>query len=402
MRTLHDRPVRQLLRRSNLSGNFVVGKYRFSTYMACEHGCIYCDGRAERYHVDGVFDRDIVVRSNAPELLSRELQKIRERGIVTIGSGISDAYQPAESELGLTRRCLEVLAGFPFPVTIMTKSDLIVRDLDLLGRIASGPGCLVIASLTFTDDELRSVWEPGAATVESRLSMLEACREAGCRIGVLAMPLLPGISDSPDQLRRLYQRLQPLAPDFIMPAGLTLRPGRQKERFLAHLAIHRPDLLEMYRGIYRENRQSGDTTPAYRGGLTQRIRTVTACKKTPFLVPHGWYRHRLHQYDALQVLLSHMDELYQIRGIDTSRLRDARRRYLNWLDPQKRWHNRHRSSSYADLDRELKRAVADGEMAEVLSNRRLSEFVTQIVVDDAELDYRTLTLEPGSNGDPSR
>ena len=81
----------QSIRRANLSGSFVVGKYSFSPYMACQHGCVYCDGRAERYYVEGDFERDIVVRENLPDLLAREIPRLREKGFVSMGSGISDA-----------------------------------------------------------------------------------------------------------------------------------------------------------------------------------------------------------------------------------------------------------------------------------------------------------------------
>ncbi len=100
-------------------------------------------------------------------------------------------YQPAESALKLTRHCLEVLADSNYPVTVMTKSHLALRDLDLWRKIASGPGCMVITSLTFADDEVRRVFEPGASPVERRLELLAVCREASCHTGVLAMPLLP-------------------------------------------------------------------------------------------------------------------------------------------------------------------------------------------------------------------
>lgn len=236
-RVLHRRPVRQILKRANLSGSFVVGKYRFSPYMACEHGCAYCDGRAERYYVEGSFDRDIVVRENAPERLAEELAKQRERGFVSLGSGVSDVYQPVEEELELTRRCLEVLAAHPFPVTVMAKSHLALRDLNLLRTLASGPGCMVIVSLTFADDSLRAGFQPGASSVEDRIELLRACSSAGCHIGVLAMPLLPRISDTDEQVEALFEQLLPLSPDFVMPAGLTLRPGAQKEFFFDTQAL---------------------------------------------------------------------------------------------------------------------------------------------------------------------
>ena len=100
----HYRYVKKILRKNNLAGSFMCGRYSFSPYMACSHGCVYCDGRAEKYWVEGDFEKDIVVRKNLPELLSVELPKLRETATITIGSGISDAYQPPEIEEELMRR----------------------------------------------------------------------------------------------------------------------------------------------------------------------------------------------------------------------------------------------------------------------------------------------------------
>ena len=99
------RTVKKAIRREQLADPFTISMYRFSPYHACEHGCSYCDGRAEKYYVDGVFDRDIIIRENEPELLELELPKLRERAPIGIGSGVTDVYQPVEVNERLMRRC---------------------------------------------------------------------------------------------------------------------------------------------------------------------------------------------------------------------------------------------------------------------------------------------------------
>ena len=384
---LHPRHIKQLIKRSNLSGTFVVGKYRFSPYHACEHGCAYCDGRAERYYVEGDFARDIVVRENAPDLLEREIAKLRERGWITLGSGVTDVYQPVEKTQLLTRKCAEILRHTGFPITIMTKSDLLLRDLDIWSDIASSAGCLIIVSLTFADDSIRRPFEPAAASVEDRLKLLVAAKSAGCYTGVLAMPLIPYITDTEEHLSRLYERLLKVEPDFIMPAGLTLRPGRQKRHFLETIESFDPGLVAPISEIYREERPSGMSTHLYRKDLQSKINRAIIRSNKSFLVPHHVYAPRLHRYDALSVLLSHMDELYSLRGIDTNRLQDARKRFVTWIEEKKAPYNRRPSTRFEDLDREVANAFASGELESVIANPRLYNFCSGIVLDRKPFDY---------------
>jgi DNA repair photolyase len=157
---LHDRVVKTALRKSRLVDPWFVGKYSFSPYQACAHGCAYCDGRAERYWVNGEFDRDIVVRRNAAEVLAREAAKLRERGIVFVGSGISDAYQPPEASERLMPACGRGLADHRLPATILTKSSLIARDLDLWAELDAAAGFVLMMSLVTLDDALRRLEAP--------------------------------------------------------------------------------------------------------------------------------------------------------------------------------------------------------------------------------------------------
>jgi DNA repair photolyase len=133
--------VKKLVRKNKLGSPF-SGLYGFSPYMACSHACRYCDGRAERYHVEGDFDHDIVIRENAAERLRAELPRLREWGPICVSSGVSDPYQPIEKEKQLTRQCAEILAESNFPVIIHTKSALALNDLDLWHKLhQKAPAC---------------------------------------------------------------------------------------------------------------------------------------------------------------------------------------------------------------------------------------------------------------------
>ncbi len=395
----HERTVKTGLKKQNLSGSFVAGKYRCSPYMACQHGCAYCDGRAERYYVEGDFEKDIVVRPNLPQRLAAELPRLREKGFITIGSGITDVYQPIEADLMITRRCAEVLTGFLSPVTVMTKSALSLRDLDVWKEVAAGPGFMFLVSLTFSDDGEREIFEPGASPVKERLEALRRFKEAGCYTGILAMPLLPGITDTDKNLHALYASALAADVDFIMPGGLTLRPGRQKAFFFDRVTETFPDLLSLYQDLYRENKESGSAILGYRKKLIQKLTAYNRRYEMPFLVPHAIYRNRLHTCDEMNVLLHHMLELYGARDVDTQALKKSTERYLSWLTVRKAYYNRKRSFSYRWLEKELEEKARSGEIASLLQNEKLGAFFTEIVIKRKTFDY--VKLEPTAKAAPS-
>ena len=386
---IHSRDVKRALRRSDLSGTFVVGKYALAPYMACGHGCAYCDGRAERYWVEGEFDHDIVVRRNLPDLLAAELPRLREPGFVTLGSGITDAYQPVEARENITRRCVEILAEHDHPVTLMTKSVLALRDLKLWKTINEKSRFTCIVSLVHVDDATRARFEPGASSVRDRLEMLRAFGEAGCATGVLAMPLLPGITDDPHAVACLYDALREIGVDFVMPGGLTLRPGRQKEFYMRVLGEARPDLVPRYVELYGEDRDSGVAVRQYTDDLNRRLLNENRRTGIPFLVPHRLYSGLLAAYDEASVLLQHMISLYEAAGIDARRLRAATGRYLRRLGERKREYNRHSSWDYRELSEEL---LAPTNLESILENDRLAGFLREILTSDAVFDYPGLEI----------
>jgi DNA repair photolyase len=168
-------------------------------YRGCEHGCIYCYARPYHEYLGfsaGLdFETKILIKEDAPELLRAELASPKWRPKVVAISGVTDAYQPIERKLGLTRRCLEVLAEFRNPVIIVTKNQLVTRDIDLLKELASFDAASVCVSVTTLDAELARVMEPRTSTPANRLSAIQSLSEAGVPVRVLAAPIVPGLTD---------------------------------------------------------------------------------------------------------------------------------------------------------------------------------------------------------------
>ncbi|HLF82978.1 MAG TPA: PA0069 family radical SAM protein [Blastocatellia bacterium] len=168
-------------------------------YRGCEHGCIYCYARPYHEYLGfsaGLdFETKILVKEDAPELLRKELASPKWRPKVVAISGVTDAYQPIERKLRLTRRCLEVLAEFRNPVVIVTKNQLVTRDIDLLTGLARFNAAAVCVSVTTLDAELARVMEPRTSTPANRLEAIKVLAETGVPVRALMAPIIPGLTD---------------------------------------------------------------------------------------------------------------------------------------------------------------------------------------------------------------
>jgi DNA repair photolyase len=167
--------------------------YSVNPYRGCAHLCVYCDARANQYGLSESFEEKVFFKENAAEVLERQLPRLK-RDVVATG-GVCDSYQPIEEERELTREVVEVLGRHRFPVEVLTKSDLVLRDLDLYGEIDGRSWACVFFTITTFDEEVASRFEPGAATPERRLEAMRRVAGAGLTTGVAMMPLLPGITD---------------------------------------------------------------------------------------------------------------------------------------------------------------------------------------------------------------
>lgn len=216
-----------------------------NVYRGCTHGCIYCDSRSACYGMEHAFE-DVAVKRAAPELLEDALRRRRRRCMIGTGS-MCDPYLPLERETRLTRRCLEVIDRYGFGVSVLTKSDLILRDLDLLKSINRQGKAVVCTTLTTFDESLCRILEPNVCTTRRRFEMLMACHEAGIHTGVWLCPILPFLNDTEENLRGLLEYCFEAGAEVIVNFGMgvTLRDG-SRQYFYSRLDRHFPGMKERY------------------------------------------------------------------------------------------------------------------------------------------------------------
>ncbi len=221
------------------------GHFGMNIYRGCTHGCVYCDSRSLCYQFTHAFE-DIEVKRNAPELLEKALQSKRRRCMIGTGS-MSDPYMHCEEQLGLTRRCLEIILKYGFGAAIQTKSDRILRDIDLLEEINRSAKCVVQMTLTTYDDGLCRILEPNVCNTRRRIEVLEAMRERGIPTLVWMTPILPWINDTEENISAILQECARVGVKGVMDfgMGLTLRDG-DREYYYAALDRHFPGLKERY------------------------------------------------------------------------------------------------------------------------------------------------------------
>ena len=406
--SIHPIEAKTGLARARLPEAFLVSLYRaLAPYRGCAHGCIYSDGRAEKYYVEGDFARDISVRENLPEIIERDVSAgvgAREFGAICIGSGVTDVYQGVEAELGLTRKTLEILSETGLPLVILTKSDLIQRDFDVISRF---PKAVVIFTATTVNAADAARLEPGASPPADRLAAVARAREAGFSSGIMAMPLCPGISDSDESLDSLLDAALAAGAEFAYPGGLTLRPGCQKDGFFELLDRSYPSLRPLYEELYRENRPSGMPLASLSGGFHSRLDAKVRGRGLSQMIPHRIYRDLLSPPDALFVLFCHMQTLYSYRGIDTRPLKAATDRYAAWLAEERTSLRRKRipilSSDPFPITRILAERLSDRLSASpaasgapsFLGNARLESLGREILEGGRYFDYPSLKIVKG-------
>ena len=214
-------------------------------YRGCTHGCIYCDSRSECYQMKHDFE-DIEVKQNAPELLERALRSKRKKCMIGTGA-MCDPYMHCEEQLRLTRKCLSLIDEYGFGAAIQTKSDRILRDLDLLTSINRKAKCVVQMTLTTYDEELCRIVEPKVCTTKRRYEVLQIMRENGIPTVVWLSPILPFINDTRENIEGIleYCKAAGVYGIICFGMGLTLRQG-DREYFYAALDKHFPGLHEKY------------------------------------------------------------------------------------------------------------------------------------------------------------
>ena len=225
------------------------GHYGMNIYRGCSHGCIYCDSRSTCYQFSHAFE-DIEVKQNAPELLEQALKSKRHKGMIGTGS-MSDPYMHCEEQLKLTRKCLEIIYKYGFGAAVQTKSDRILRDIDLLEEINRRAKSVVQITLTTWDKKLCQIIEPNVCNTQRRIEALEAMRERGIPTVVWLTPILPFINDTEENILTILNACAQVKVKGIIcfDMGLTLREG-DREYYYAALDRHFPGLKEKYISTY--------------------------------------------------------------------------------------------------------------------------------------------------------
>jgi DNA repair photolyase len=287
-------------------------------YRGCHHNCVYCDGRAEGYYVEGEFGTDVSVKINAVDVLAQELDLRRKRtplqpGYVMVGGGVGDSYQPVEEKYGLTRKTLTLLSEKKFPVHILTKSTLVRRDIDLLQKFNETSKAIVSFSFSSTDESISRIFEPGVPSPQERLETMAFLKDQGLACGMFLMPVIPFITDTKEILHKTIHDAKDVGVDFIICGGMTLKDGKQKDYFLNILKKYYPDLLLEYQMIYKGSKW-GEATSEYYHQLHQSFHTLMNLYKIPKRIPPALFKGILSQNDLIVVILEHLDYLLKLEG----------------------------------------------------------------------------------------
>src|SRR4029079_14211889 len=295
----YSSPAKNVLNGPETTG---MGFWSVTPYIGCAFGCAYCYARythrwvMERAATDEkmtevlgeaynrlppwlALERHIFVKRNAPEVLSRTLRfgsdrhlKLLQGESIVIGTA-TDPYQPAERKFRVTRGILEVLAEHPgLSVSIITKSPLITRDIDVLSRINRISDLSIHISLITLKRDLARKLEPRSLTPEARVRALARLRQAGLDAGINCMPVLPGITDDPSDLEALVKRVSEAGATYVSACAVRLKAAAKK-RYLPFIEQEFPHLAERYRNTYRNSAYAGEK---YREGLARFFDKITA------------------------------------------------------------------------------------------------------------------------------
>jgi len=269
--------------------DWFLSGYSLNPYSNCSFNCVYCYTRGSKYGENQV--PGLAAKINAPEVLVKQLKnraRKREYGFIAFGSA-TDPYLPVEEDLRLTRELLIIILRFRFPLHLLTRSPLILRDLDILKRIGekavipdqfqdkTDTGVVLSFSFSTTDEHLARIFEPGAPSPQERLETMKQCKEEGFTVGAIFMPLLPFLSDREEHLDEMIRKVKESGADFVMASGLTLfgeGPQDCKTRYYEVLEEHFPELVPKTRAIFGN---SFAPSRKYQNELHQRF--VRLCQK---------------------------------------------------------------------------------------------------------------------------
>ena len=242
--------------------NKVSGRFPYiwdlNIYRGCEHGCKYCFAMySHEYLGSEQYFSDIFIKTNIAERLEKQLSSPSwKREVVNIG-GVTDSYQPIEAQYKLMPEILRLLIKYKNPCIISTKSDLITRDYDLIAELAGLTYVGIAATITCMDENIRKKIEPGSVSSESRFAMLREFSKTEACIGLHAMPLIPYLTDTEENIDALFSRAKGCGVDYVIPDVLNLR-GRTRQVFFEFLRSEYPTLCKPFAELYKTGGASKD------------------------------------------------------------------------------------------------------------------------------------------------
>jgi len=311
--------AKSILRKFKTLDSWFLSCYGMNLYRGCMHNCVYCDGRTENYYVQGEFGETITVKVNALEILDKELNPKRKRKplrkcFFVLGGGVGDSYQPVEEKYELTRGALELFLKWKYPVSILTKSNLVLRDLDLIEQINAQNRAIVSFSFSSLSDDLSSLFEPFASPPSERIEAIKFLKKAGIPCGMFLMPIIPGITDTSELVQKAIRLAEKLNIDFILFSSMTLKQGKQKDYFMDVLSHNFPDKVVLYDYIYYPDNHQGQPNQDYSQSLNSLILSQIQGYSIPLRIPPYLYNDILNENDKIKIMLEHLNYLIQIRG----------------------------------------------------------------------------------------
>lgn len=242
--------TKTILQKANHGNEWFGIDYNMNLYKGCSHKCIYCDSRSNCYQIED-FDR-VRAKRDEIEILNLELKNKRKKGVIGIGA-MSDTYNPFEKKYEITRQALKLISYYNFGVSIETKSNLITRDIDLFKEINSKADIILKFTITTADDELSKLIEPSVCVSSERLKAMKQLAESGLFVGTLVTPIIPFITDSEENIRKVIKLSAENGARFAYSiGGLTLRDNK-RAYFYEQLDKLFPELKEKYIQTYGNN-----------------------------------------------------------------------------------------------------------------------------------------------------
>jgi len=310
--------AKSILRKYKRIDSWFISCYGMNFYRGCAHNCVYCGGRSEKYQVNGVFGKEIEVKTNAIDLLRKELRssprkKPMKKSYIMVGGGVGDSYQPVEEKYCLTRQALQLLKHYKLPASILTKSTLIERDIDILKQLNEQSRVLISFSISSTNDEISSIFEPHVSPPSERLQTIKKLKKEGFSCGIFLLPIIPFITDTLPIMKQTLKDIYKIGVDFIIFGGMTLKKGRQKDYFYQTLKKYRPDLLVEYETIYKDDKW-GQATSKYYASIHETFNVLMKQYSIPKRIPSSLFNDILSENDCVSVILDQLDYLCKMQG----------------------------------------------------------------------------------------